>query len=305
MKVLITGSSGFVGLHLQTLLRQEGNEVIGLGHLPARDGDSSYHAVDLLDANAVSGVDFGGIDVVIHLAGLAAVGPSFEQPRRYIDANAGMQINLFEAMIAQRVTARALIISTGNVYRADHLPITEDAAITTPSPYAVSKMTQEHLAYYYGNRGFEMIIARPFNHIGPGQTEGFIVADLAKQIAAAERQNRTEISVGNLTSCRDYTDVRDIVRAYCALIQRGTPGEIYNVCSGTSTSGERILAGLLKHSSVKLEVVPDPAKMRPADIKDIRGSHAKLTADTGWEPQIPLDQTLADVLADWRQRATG
>jgi GDP-4-dehydro-6-deoxy-D-mannose reductase len=302
MKVLVTGSSGFVGSHLVRLLHEQGCEVIGVGHLAAPSPDSHYHKVDLLDAEAVGQIDFRGVEVVIHLAGLAAVGPSFEQPRRYIDANAGMQINLFEAMLKQGVTARALIVSTGNVYRADHLPITEDAAITTPSPYAVSKMAQEYLTYYYGNRGFKVIIARPFNHIGTGQTEGFIVADLAKQIAVAERQNRSEISVGNLASCRDYTDVRDIVRAYWELIQQGRPGEIYNVCSGTSTSGERILAGLLKHSSIKLTVVPDPAKMRPADIKDIRGSHAKLTADTGWEPHIPLDQTLADVLADWRQR---
>ncbi|HUC87326.1 MAG TPA: NAD-dependent epimerase/dehydratase family protein, partial [Candidatus Saccharimonadales bacterium] len=264
MKVIVTGSSGFVGSHLGRLLREQGCEVIGIGHLPPRDSDPHYHKLDLLDSEAVGRIDFGGVDVVIHLAGLAAVGPSFEQPRRYIDANAGMQINLFEAMIKQGVTARALIISTGNVYRADRLPITEDAAITTPSPYAVSKMAQEYLTYYYGNRGFEVMIARPFNHIGPGQTEGFIVADLAKQIAEAERQNHTEISVGNLASCRDYTDVRDIVRAYWALINDGKPGEIYNVCSGVSTSGERILKGLLKNSSVDLKIVPDPAKMRPS-----------------------------------------
>jgi GDP-4-dehydro-6-deoxy-D-mannose reductase len=301
MKVLITGSSGFVGTHLLHLLHEQGCEVIGVGHLPRPD-DPNYHTVDLLDADAVSQIDFSGVDVVVHLAGLAAMGLSFEQPRRYIDANAGMQINLFEAMIAQKARARTLVISSGNVYGADQLPITEAAAITTPSPYAVSKMTQEYLGHYYGNRGFEVIIARPFNHIGPGQTEGFIVADLAKQIAEAERESHTEISVGNLASCRDYTDVRDIVRAYWSLIKMEKPGETYNVCSGTSTSGEHILAGLLKHSNVKLKVVPDPAKMRPADIKDIYGSHAKLTADTGWQPEIPLDQTLADVLDDWRQR---
>ncbi len=302
MKVVVTGSSGFVGSHLLQLLHEQNCEVIGIGHLAPLASDPNYHQVDLLDAAAVQALDFSGVDVVIHLAGLAAVGPSFKEPRHYIDANAGMQINLFEAMIAQGVKAKALIISTGNVYRADHLPITEEAAISTPSPYAVSKMAQEYLTYYYGNRGFEVVIARPFNHIGPGQTEGFIVADLAKQIAAAERENCAEISVGNLTSCRDYTDVRDIVRAYWALITKGRPGEIYNVCSGTSTSGQRILEGLLKNSSVDLKVVPDAAKMRPADIKDIRGSSTKLRHDTGWQPIIPLDQTLSDVLDDWRRR---
>jgi GDP-4-dehydro-6-deoxy-D-mannose reductase len=302
MNVLITGSSGFVGSHLTELLDRTGHQIVGIGHQEFTPTAGSYETVDMLNAEAVQKLDLGGVDAVVHLAGLAAVGPSFDQPRRYIDANAGMQINLFEALLSQNNTPRILVISTGGLYRANHLPIVETAEIDTPNPYAVSKMTQEHLSHYYAKRGFEVMVARPFNHIGPGQTEGFLASDLAKQIAELEASGGGTIQVGDLSSKRDFTDVRDIVRAYLLLLEKGRAGETYNVCSGHSHSGQTILEGLLQHSSCKIKLETDQARLRPSDIPDIYGSCAKLHTDTGWKPEIPLDQTLADVLTDWRQR---
>jgi GDP-4-dehydro-6-deoxy-D-mannose reductase len=214
----------------------------------------------------------------------------------YINTNIGIQVNLFQAAIAQNVTPRFLIISSGSLYDPKApLPISESSPINPSSPYAVSKLGQEQMAQYYSQRGFECIVARPFNHIGPGQGPGFIVPDLAQQIVTGET-----VKVGNLDSERDYTDVRDIARAYRLLLENGKAGETYNVCSGKSVSGHQILDGLQKAAGSSAAVEQDPSRMRPADNPVIYGSHDKLTADTGWQPEIKLETTLADVIADWR-----
>lgn len=303
MNILITGASGFVGRHLIAEMSEE-HTIKALGHLDAVISGTDYTRLDLLDAKKVSAYSFKDIDAVIHLAGLAAVGPSFEQPRHYIDANAGMQINLCEALLKQGVSPLVLVVSSGGVYDPTTLPLTEVSPVLPKNPYAVSKITQELLAEYYGGRGLNLIVARPFNHIGPGQAEGFIAADFAKQVAEIEKGTLKSLQVGDLTSKRDYTDVRDIVRAYALLIQRGTPGQTYNICSGRSYSGQEILDGLSAHAESKITTTRDPERIRPSEISDIYGSYAKLKADTGWVPQISLDQTLSDVLDDWRQRVT-
>lgn len=302
MNVLVTGASGFVGRHLVKELRNDRAKIKAVGHQADAIEGAEYTQLNLLDAGAVANYSFSGIDVIIHLAGLAAVGPSFKQARHYIDANAGMQINICEALLAQAVNPRVIIVSSGGLYDPANLPLTESSALLPKNPYAVSKMTQELLTQYYVSRGLKLIIARPFNHIGPGQAEGFIVADLAKQVAAAEQGKTRKIKVGNLASKRDYTDVRDIARAYVLLAHKGRLGETYNVCSGTSHSGQEILDGLSKHATCELKVVSDPALMRPSDIPDIYGSYQKLKQDTGWKPSIPLSKTLKDTLDDWRRR---
>lgn len=306
--ILITGANGFVGRHLTNELRSGGHDVHGVGG-PMSPGQSDasafteYRALDLSDSKQAADIDFAGVDAVIHLAGLAAVGPSFDDPARYVNVNAGIQINLFETALRQKAFPRMLIISSGSLFDpTSPLPLNEQSPVLPSSPYAVSKLTQEFLAKHYGGRGFECIIARPFNHIGPGQGPGFIVPDFAIQIVAAERGEQTEILVGNLEAQRDYTDVRDIARAYRLLIEQGKPGETYNICSGTARSGNEILQGLLAASTTTLSVVRDEARMRPADNPVIRGSHNKLTADTGWQPEIPFETTLADVLLDLRDR---
>ena len=306
MKVLVTGASGFVGPHLVRALLEAGHEVVTTGHTASAglpDG-VEFHALDLTDRQAVDTLDFKGLEGVIHLAGLAAVGPSFDAPLKYVQVNGGIEINIYEAALAQGATPRFVIISSGSLYDPKgRLPLTEQSPVRTSSPYAVSKLLQEQLATYYSGRGFESMIARPFNHIGPGQSEGFIVADFAKQICKAERSGSKEMAVGDLSARRDFTDVRDIVRGYIAILEKGTPGEVYNLCSGHSVSGQEILDGLLANSTSKdIQPVVDKKKLRPVEVPDIYGDHAKLTADTGWKPEIKLEQTLREAMEDWRHR---
>ncbi|HWB39278.1 MAG TPA: GDP-mannose 4,6-dehydratase [Candidatus Saccharimonadales bacterium] len=307
-KILVTGCNGFVGQHLVRELAANGAEVVGVGgssgtheQLP---GLSSYIEADLTDAAQAAKVDFSGVDGVIHLAGLAAVGPSFDNPELYMNVNVGIEVNLFETAIAQNVRPRFLIISSGTLYDPKApLPLTETSTVDpSSSPYAASKVAQESKALEYAKAGFEVMIARPFNHIGPGQGLGFIVPDIADQIVKVEKGEASEILVGNLDAKRDYTDVRDIVRAYRLLIESGKSGEIYNLCTGKARSGHEILEGLLNAAHDEIAVKQDPARMRPSDTPEIYGSHDKLTADTGWQPEIDLQTTLADVITDWRNR---
>jgi len=300
-KILVTGANGFVGQHLARELASHGYVVAGLGgnNLPPPDLTvfDEYLSLDLLDTRSVNKISFKGVDSVIHLSGLAAVGPSYDQPMNYITTNIGLELNLFEAAIKQRMFPRFLIISSGSLYSSfEKLPLDESSPVVPNSPYAVSKLGQENLAQYYLSRGFECIVARPFNHIGPGQGPGFIVPDLVAQISSAKISGQKTIKVGNLAAKRDYSDVRDIARAYRLLIEQGRSGEIYNVCSGKSLSGQEILNKLLSAAQVQPTPVVDKARLRPVDNPDIYGSHQKITQDTGWKPQIPINTTLEDVL---------
>ncbi len=309
MKVLVTGANGFVGPHLLSALLAAGHQVVATGSKGKSELPEglTFASLDLTDRAQVDTLDFTEIDGVVHLAGLAAVGPSFDAPMHYIQVNGGIELNLFEAAAEQGAKPRFVIVSSGSLYDpTSPLPLTETSRVKCASPYSVSKRLQEELAGYFGVRGFEYVIARPFNHIGPGQNEGFIVADLAKQVAEAGKSGAKTIAVGNLSARRDYTDVRDIVRAYIALLEKGKNGETYNICSGRSVSGDEILTGLLAHAkNADLKPVVDEAKVRPVDAPEIYGDYGKLKADTGWEPRIALEQTLGEALEDWRGRVEG
>jgi GDP-4-dehydro-6-deoxy-D-mannose reductase len=309
MKVLVTGANGFVGPHLLEALLADGHEVVATGNQGEAElpGGLTFLSLDLTDRAQVDQLDFSKIEGVVHLAGLSGVGPSFDAPMRYINVNGGIEVNIYESALVQGAKPKFVIVSSGSLYDpASEFPLTEDSKVRSASPYSVSKRLQEELAAYYGMRGFEYVIARPFNHIGPGQNEGFIVPDLAKQVAEAGKSGATTIAVGNLSARRDYTDVRDIVRAYIALLEKGKNGETYNICSGRSVSGDEILAGLLAHTkNSDLKPVVDEAKVRPVDAPEIYGDYSKLKADTGWEPKIALEQTLGEALEDWRARTGG
>ncbi len=306
-KILVTGANGFVGKHLVHELLDNSCEVIAVGgsQVPALDAPEGvkFMMLDLTKPDQAKQIDFAGVSGVVHLAGLAAVGPSFDKPMEYIDVNMGIEINLFEAALSQQSRPRFLVISSATLYDPSATqPLSEESPVLPNSPYAVSKLGQEQLAQYYESRGFEAIIARPFNHIGPGQGLGFIVPDLAQQIVAIEKTSQPEVAVGNLEANRDYTDVRDIVHAYRLLLEKGRSGEVYNICSGKPLSGHEILDGLCTAAGVKPKLKQDPAKLRPSDTPLIAGSHDKISKDTGWQPGIGLDKTLTDVIADWRQR---
>jgi GDP-4-dehydro-6-deoxy-D-mannose reductase len=301
-KILVTGVNGFVGQHLAKELADNGYTVIGVGGAQGATEQSpyvsEYQVLDLTNPQEADKIDFKDVSGVVHLAGMAAVGPSFDDPMLYMNVNVGIEVNLFEAAMKQEAKPRFIIISSGTLYDPQaQLPLTEESPVLPNSPYAVSKFGQEQMGLYYETRGFEVIIARPFNHIGPGQGPGFIVPDLAQQIVSAEKDNSSQILVGNLDAKRDYTDVRDIARAYRLLIEKGRSGETYNICSGKALSGHEILQGLLDSTQLKPDVKQDEAKMRPSDNPLIYGSYEKLANDTGWKPEIATNTTLADVIA--------
>lgn len=305
MNVLVTGAAGFVGGHLvKELQNYNHNVTAAINNNEVAPSGTEAAKADLLNLDEVRKINFKTIDAIIHLAGLAAVGPSFDDPEKYMRVNTGIEINLYDACIEQDVRPKFLVISSGTLYDPKaEMPLTEESTVDpTSSPYAKSKLAQEDYALKYKAQGFDSLIARPFNHIGPGQNLGFIVPDFAQQIVAAERGEVTEMMVGNLDARRDYTDVRDIVRAYRLLVESDKKDQVYNICSGNSVSGKEILELLLAKSMARLAITQDPARMRPSDNPEIVGDHTKLTRDTGWEPIIPIEKTIEDALEDWRSR---
>jgi GDP-4-dehydro-6-deoxy-D-mannose reductase len=296
----VTGAGGFVGAHLMKHLADEGDEVVGLDRL---DGIDITEADELTEA-----VLKAAPDAVYHLAGASDVGGSWSAPRSTFLANALGTLNVLEASREAGV-ARVLAVSSADVYgRVDEseLPLDEDQPLRPVSPYAASKVAADALAQqaWLGHR-VPVMRVRAFNHLGPGQSDKFVAPSLAARIAGNERDGGDEVPIGNLTPRRDVTDVRDVVRAYRHLVEHGEPGEVYNVCSGRAVSVAEIADQLLGMAHRPMHLVPDPELQRPVDIPVLVGDNSKLRAATGWTPSIPLETTLADVLADWRRRLAG
>lgn len=292
----MTGAAGFVGGHLTAVLSERQVEVAG----PSRD------ELDLLDAPAArAAVAAFRPDVVFHLAALASVGESWAEPSETFDNNTRATYNLLEAVCAEAPDAVVVHTGSGEVYgpvAEDRLPVTEDEPLRPQNPYAVSKAAADLIAGFYADaHGVNVVRTRAFNHAGPGQSEAYVVSAFAKQIAEAERAGRSELvlQTGNLAPRRDFCDVRDVVGAYVLLAERSEPG-IFNVCSGISTPVADILAGLARFTDVAVEQRTDPKKLRKHEVMEIRGSHERLAAATGWQPQIPLETTLSDTLDWWR-----
>lgn len=294
-KVVITGVNGFVGHHLARELHSQGVSVIGVSYEDALfdslvDVVDEYFSVDLVN----EWPDVGPVDSVIHLAGFAAVGPSFDAPQKYINGNSAMVTNLCEYYLRQETKPRIIVVSSGTIYSPNQsMPINESGDIGYNSPYSVSKILNENQCKYYRGRGLDCVVVRPFNHIGPGQAEGFILPDLYKQLSESTSDN---ILVGNLETRRDYTDVRDIVRAYAKLALAPTlSDDLYNICSGRSLSGVEILETLKKcMGKENVTTTVDESKIRPNDIPEIIGDSSKLQNEIDWHPEIPIDQTIAD-----------
>lgn len=293
----ITGANGFVGTHLATLAREAGHTVIGIGREDtpgealAPSVDRYLHA-DLYDAWPLD----SEVNAIVHLAGLAAVGPSFRDPQRYIDVNSGIMTRMCETLLAQGHHPRLVVVSSGAVYAppADATPVTEDAPVTFTSPYAIAKLLVESQARYYGTRGLDTVIARPFNHIGPGQGAGFLIPDLIT--AVRELPQGDAITVGNLDTARDYTDVRDVARAYLTLaFAEGHRHELYNVATGAAHTGRDVLRTI--SGALGREVPPtavDPARLRPNDPPIIVGDATRLRDEYGWEPVIPWTRSITE-----------
>jgi GDP-4-dehydro-6-deoxy-D-mannose reductase len=293
---LVTGAKGFVGIWLTTHLRDCGDEVIGIDR-----------EVEITDAAAMAeAVRAASPDVIYHLAARAHVGESWTDPEAVFQVNAVGTLHLLEAARACPRPPRILLISSAEVYGSvveDQLPVTEETRLAPVTPYAASKVAAEYLGVQaHLAHGLAVVRVRPFNHIGPGQSPGFVVPALAARIAEAARAGASEISVGNLSPRRDLTDVRDIVRAYRMVMELGTPGEVYNICSGRDVSIAEVAERLLKLAGAVMTLVPDPELMRPVDVPVVRGDPTKLEKATGWQPEYDLETTLSDVLVQAQER---
>ncbi|RMG95199.1 MAG: SDR family oxidoreductase [Chloroflexi bacterium] len=310
MRVFVTGATGFAGSHLIDALLAEQHEIFALVHsassprsLPTHP---RLHAVqgDLLDLPGLRKVvQEVQPEVIYHLAGQASPALSWRNPAQTLSVNTIGTVHVLEAAVAIG-RPRVVVVTSADIYghlqEAD-LPLTELSLPHPRHPYGVSKYAAGQLVSVYWQRyKLPVVEARPFNHIGPRQTLGFVVPDFASQLAAIKLGARPPvISVGNLDAQRDFTDVRDVVRAYQLLAEKGKPGEAYLICSGKPTAVATILETLIDLVGIEVTVQRDENRMRPAEVPCVYGSYAKLAQDTNWKPQISLRQTLSDVLDEW------
>jgi GDP-4-dehydro-6-deoxy-D-mannose reductase len=295
VKALITGAGGFVGPYLTAHLASCGDEVIGV------DLD-----VDITDAESLRAA-FLRVrpEVVYHLAAASHVGTSWSAPVDVLRINAEGSLNVFLAALEAGVQ-RVLLIGSAEQYgrlTPDVIPVSETTPLRPVSPYGASKAAAEMLASHaFHGRGLPVVSVRAFNHIGPGQPDNLVASSIARQAVAAERAGGGVVRTGDLSPRRDFTDVRDVVRAYRLLVERGTPGEAYNVCSGRDVAIQEIADRYAALATVDIAFELDPERVRPVDVPVVRGDNTKLRAATGWSQEIPFEQTLADVLEWWRDQ---
>jgi GDP-4-dehydro-6-deoxy-D-mannose reductase len=308
MRVLITGASGFAGGHLARACVAAGDEVVGLSRTGAPGAESAEGlALDLRDARAVlDAVHRLRPELIYHLAALSHIGRSWEEPAETVMDNMSSAVNVLEAIRHGSPGARVVWVSSCEVYgRPERLPVDERAALAPANPYAVSKSAGDLLAAVYAAaHGLDIVRARPFNHAGPGQLPIFIVSSLARQAAGARLSGATKLRIvtGNPDTRRDFTDVRDVVRAYRLLAERGDPG-VYNVSTGRSISAAEqvgLIAELMAPIEIEHEV--DPARVRANEVMDLRGANSRLRTATGWQPEIPFRQTMSDTIEWWERR---
>lgn len=313
MHILVTGATGFVGGYLrqQVLARPEWRlTATTFPDPPPPSADPREHFVfiDLRQTDSVVELFADRRpDAVIHLAAQSHVPTAYGNPWSTLENNIRGQLNLLEACVKLKLKPRFLVIGSGEEYGRDTpevMPLREDHPLRPENPYSVSKVTQDVLGYqYYISFGIPVVRMRPFNHIGPGQSPRFVLPSFAQQIARIEAgQQEPILRVGNLSPARDFTDVRDVVRAYQQTLVLGEPGEAYNVCSGIGRTVQSLVNCLLDLARIPISVEIDPDRYRPADVPVIFGSGEKLRRITGWKPEIPFEKTVRDVLEEWRQR---
>jgi len=317
MKVLITGITGFAGSHLADYILNISRDIELYGTCRWRSNKENIEHIagritlfecDLKDSSSVKNViDSVGPDRIFHLAAQSFVSASWNLASETIKTNIIGNLNLLEAVRHAGISPRIQIACSSEEYglvNPDELPISEQNELRPLSPYAVSKVGQDLLSYqYFQSYGIDVVRTRAFNHTGPRRGHVFVASDFAKQIAEIETGKQQPVmSVGNLDARRDFTDVRDVVKAYWLALEKCEPGEVYNICSGTDCSMEKLLQMLLSETKVKVEIKKDPAKMRPSDVLVLRGNNSKFCSATGWKPEIPFKKTLRDILEYWRAR---
>ena len=313
MKLLVTGIAGFVGGHLVDYLRAEQPqvEILGLDSHPGPRVQAlrvDVIAADIEDPAVVRDA-LGRVrpDGILHLAAQSSPQRSWEDPAATLRTNVFGLLNLLEGARAHRLAPRVLVVGSAEEYGQvdpSALPVREDAPLRPLTPYAASKVAQGYLGLQYAlSAGIPVVRTRTFHHTGPRRGESFAESSFARQLAEIEAGRRAPvIEVGNLDAVRDFTDVRDVVRAYWGLLERGRAGEVYNVCSGTGVRLRDLVQALIDVSGLRVEVRVDPARLRGADVPELVGDPTRIRADLGWTPRIPLEQSLADLLQYWRER---
>lgn len=317
-KVLITGITGFAGSHLAEYLLSKNDYTIWGMHASTRHLDNikaiqdkiTLIQLDLSDAEkTATAIAEIKPNIVFHLAASASVAKSFEDPLDALMNNTSSELNILEGIRKAELTdTKVIIVSSAQVYgfvSEEELPVTEQTSFKPDSPYAVSKITQEYLSlqYFYAYQ-LPIIRVRPFNHLGPRLSPMFSVSRFAKTIAEIEKGKMEPVlHVGNMSSKRDFTDVRDIIRAYVLAEEKGKPGDVYNVGTGKSYSMQEVLDKLLSLATVKIAVETDQSLFRPSDIPELRCDASKLMKQTGWKPEITLEQSLQDTLDYWRKKS--
>ncbi len=306
MRALITGSEGFVGKYLRAELEANGYEVTGMDLVP---GEKTV-TVNLLEPEAVDAL-LAELqpDTVFHLAGQADVGRSWKIPAKTVEINVVAAVNLMEALRKHCPESTLVLVGSSDEYgnlREAGVSVSEETPVNPMTPYAISKIAQEQMGKAYARAyGMKICMTRSFNHGGAGQKPGFMIPDFASGIVRVERGEAEAVSVGNLASRRDFTHVKDVVRAYRLIAEKGKAGEVYNVGSGETHSAQEVLDRLIAMASCPVPVRQDPARMRPSDTPVICCDRSKLTRDTGWEPKIGLERILADTLACYRGVVSG
>lgn len=312
MRILITGISGFVGPYLARHIAKTAPEAEIWGLVWAADPAKDSSSVQLVDgdltdvATLTTALHQVRPDIIFHLAAASSVASSWDHPGRFLEVNAVGTVNLLEVTRTLDLDTRVVVSSSAEVYGAvptDRQPITEHSPLEPLSPYAASKAAQDLLtAQYYHGYGMPTVRLRLFHHTGPRRPTQFVASSFAHQIARIEQGlDPPRLAVGNLEAVRDFTDVRDIARAYWLAATHGKPGAAYNVCSSRGTSIRHVLDMLLTHSEVDVEIEVDPNRLRAADIPCLVGDYSKFSNATGWQPEIPLEKTLGDLLDWWRQ----
>jgi len=316
MRVLITGITGFVGSYMAEYALARGAEVFGSSRWRSKTENIEHLRSkitliesDLRDLSSVRNLlESSSPDYVVHLAAQSFVGASWQTPAETLSTNIISQVNVLEAVRGLKMSPRFLAVGSSEEYGLvfeDELPIRETNPLRPLSPYAVSKVAQDMMGYqYFRSYGLPIVRTRAFNHEGPRRGEVFVTSNFAKQVAEIEAGLRDPVLfVGDLKPRRDYSDVRDVVRGYWLLLERGEPGEVYNLCSGRSWAIQQVLDFLLDQSTVKgIGVKTDPTRLRPSDVMWLEGDASKIEKVVGWKVEIPFERTLRDLLGYWRQR---
>lgn len=310
MNVFVTGATGFVGCYLRKLLHSSEHRIWGSAYpdIPEDSSEDQLFYLDIRsDEDVRKRVKKIKPDWVFHLAAISNVGHSWSKRKETLETNIIGTLNLWEAIREFSPGARVLYVSSSDIYGKESLsgePLTEKEEVLTMNPYAYTKWSGELLSQFYTRvENMDIVIARPFPHTGPGQSADFVCSDWACQIARIEKgQIDPVIKVGNVSAERDFTDVRDVVRAYTMLIEKGKPGEVYNVCSGRSYSLQSILEMLLSYTPKDISVLVDSQRLRKVDIPRLVGDNKKIKKVIAWKPQIPLDRSLKELLDYWRHR---